>query len=172
MSNKRVLLFLVALVVLVNYNNYFLPDRDRLFRKIEMLQNRIAREKRLSAVKVDPKMLKDPFKSYFFDGKRYNYSQAMGKFQEMIDGSAKGLCTVKNIQWAQEPQSSTWYDRLKLHAQLECHPDHLFSFVDKMHRYRKLVYLESIHLGRKGRTDKLMVTLDLVAFRMHADEKK
>lgn len=172
MSNKNLLLLLATLVVLVNYSNYLLPDRDKLHRTKTLLEANIAKERRLNRKRIDPKRLRNPYADAFFDGKRHSYSQAMGALQNMVGESAKGLCEVKRIRWAQVPASGQWYDRLKLQLSLECHPDNVFAFVDALHRSGKLLYTEHFRVTRVKGKNALSLVMDLVAFRSRDEAEK
>ena len=101
MNNAKVLLLLVSFVVFVNYLNYFMPDREKLFKRRELLEYKIKKEKHLGGAKPTADKLQLPTKELFYDGKRFNYSQAMGDFQERITKAAKDLCTIKRLKWAQ-----------------------------------------------------------------------
>jgi len=165
MENKKLLILLVAFVVLVNYINYFLPDRDKLHKQELLLEKKIAKEKLLNTKKIDPKELEFPYEGYFYDGKKLNYSQAMGKLQELLNKSAKGLCDVKHLRWAQVPASKEKYQPLKIHLSLGCTPKNGFKFMNKLKDEKKLLKIENIRISKPRREAKVNMVMQIVAYR-------
>jgi hypothetical protein len=165
----KALAIMITLIIYVNYTNYFAPDRDKLHRKIVVLENKIKNEKKLNQKKIDKKQLVIDKKDLMFDGKFYSYSKAMGKFQEIITESAKDLCTVKYIKWAQSPVSKNWYEKMKMSVSLVCTPRDFFKFTNKLKTHKKLFYLESTVLVKKSSKKKkaknLYINLNIVTFR-------
>jgi hypothetical protein len=170
MKNPKILVLLVAMLLFVNYINYWMPDRDKLHKDILLLERKIKKEQELNQKKLDIKSLKLAYDDYFFDAKKYNYSQAMGKFQEMINTSAKDRCKVTHLKWAQVPSSESWYERLKMNLSLECTPKDIFVFINTLRENKKLFYIENFHIV-KSRKENLQIRLQLVAYRKH-DAKK
>ncbi len=170
MENKKVLLLLIGLVVLINYSNYILPDRDKLHKTNLLLEKKIAKEMLLNSKKIDPKELAFPYEEYFFDGGKLNYSQAMGKFQELLNGSAKGVCEVSYIRWAQVPASQKKYQPLKINLSLKCTPKNSFVFVNNLRKKKKLVYIENLRIGKERKKERLVITMQSVAYRKTDDK--
>ena len=167
MKNPKILVLLVSLVVFINYINYMVPDRAKLYQKITLLHQKIKKDEKLNNEKIDIKTLKLDYDKLFFDTTS-SYSQAMGKFQEMITKSAKGSCKVSRLKWAQVPISSKWYDILRIDLSLECSPKSTFKFINNLRSNDKIFYLETLKVYNvKG---KLRVNLQLITYRKH-DEK-
>ena len=170
MHNYKLLILLLALVLFVNYVNYIMPDRDKLHNKIELLAHKIAKEKKLGSAKVDPKQLVLPYNTLFYDGKRWNYSQAMGDFQEHISKSAEDGCVVKRLKWAQVPLSTKWYNVLKIDTALECKPKAMFRFVNNLRSSAKLYNMKNFTIYKMRNKPMLQLHLHLISYRTH-DEK-
>ena len=169
MQIKNILILLIALIVLINYNNYILPNRDKLHTTLELLKQKISKEEHIISEKIDPKNLFNPYKDVFFSGKQYTYSNAMGELQKMINESADGLCTINQIHWAQIPVSSNWYDRLKMQLRLECHPDNLVKFINNLYKNKKLIYTEHFRLMKQRKKNTLSLLMDVIAYRSKND---
>lgn len=170
MQNSKVLFLLLSFVIFINYINYILPNRDKQQREIELLERKIAKEHKLNHQKIDPKKLLLPYDEYFFDGKKYNYSQAMGKFQEIITKSAKGNCKVAHVKWAPTPSTKSWYDTLKIDTLLECYPKDVFVFINKLRDNSKLFYPQNLTAYPLKKIQKVRVNMQLVAYRKHNEK--
>lgn len=170
MNNTKVLLLLVVFVVFVNYLNYFMPDREKLHQRTELLRYKIEKEKHLDTQKPNDAKLQLPIKELFYDGKRLNYSQAMGDFQERITKAAKGMCRIIRTKWAQVPSSTKWYDTLKIDTVVECTPKNMFLFINKLREDSKIYNIKNIMVVKSRREPKLQLHMQLVTYRMH-DEK-
>jgi len=169
-QNPKFLFLLLSFVLLVNYINYMLPNRDRLNREKELLERKIAKEHKLNAQHIDSKKLILPYKKYFFDEKKYNYSQAMGKFQEIITKSAQKQCKITSLKWAPVPTSQDWYDRLKINLSLECKPKNMFLFINKLRENPELFYVQNLKLFHQRNKTELRVNMQLVAYRKHHEK--
>ena len=167
MNNYKLLLLLLSSVVFVNYLNYMMPDDDKLHKKIELLSYKIDKEKRLGSVKPDIKQLQLPFKSLFYDAKKFNYSQAMGDFQEQITKVAKDTCTIKRLKWAQVPLSTKWYDVLKIDTALECTPQKMFLFINRLRSKGKLQNIKNFTIYKMRNKPMLQLHMQLISYRMH-----
>ena len=167
MKNPKILFLLLSLVLFTNYINYLLPNRDKYDQEIKLLEQKIVREEKLNDQHIDPKELTLPYKHYFFDATKYNYSQAMGKFQEIITNSVQKNCKVSYLKWAPVPSSTTWYDRLTMNLSLECIPKDMFAFINRLRKNRELFYVQYLKISPNKRIQKLRVTMQLVAYRNH-----
>ena len=171
MTNPKVLILLVALVMFVNYINYILPDRSKQFAKITLLEKKIKKEMLLNEQKIDPDALRIEKDELFFNGKKLNYSQAMGKMQEFINESAKDLCSVKRLKWAQVPISEKWYDILRIDLALRCSAKDLFVFVNRLRSSQKLFTVENFRIMKSRRNESLQIALQLSAYRKKDEAK-
>jgi len=170
MQSTKILTLLISLVVFINYINYVLPNRDKLQHQIVVLKQKIEKEKKLNEQKIDLKDLSLPYKNFFFDAKKYTYSQAMGKLQERITKSAKDICTINHIKWAQVPIHSQWYDILKMNLSLTTKPKAMFMFINHLRAYPELFVIKYLRITSDQKKEVLKVTLQIVAYRMK-DEK-
>jgi len=166
MNTKKILLLLISLVILVNYDNYMLPDRSELARKITLLQNKIAREKRLNAMKILPEDLNIEAKSLFFDAKTTSYSKAMGELQHIVSDAASNLCNVRNIKWAQMAANEEAYEKLSLDVSLECTPGNFLRFINRLRSKNKLVTIHNLLLGPVPKKSTLIVSFQLHGYRI------
>lgn len=170
MNNYKLLLLLLSSVVFVNYLNYMMPNRDKLHKKIELLSYKIEKEKRLGSVKPDIKQLQLPFKTLFYDGKKFNYSQAMGDFQEHITKAAKANCNIKHLKWSQVPLSTKWYDVLKIDTALECTPRNVFLFINKLRKSAKIYNIKNFTIYKMRKKPMLQLHMQLISYRMHHEK--
>ena len=170
MNNYKLLLLLFSVVIFVNYINYMMPDRAKLHKKVELLSYKIDKENRLGSAKPDIKQLQLPFKRLFYDAKKFNYSQAMGDFQEQITKAAKDNCTIKHLKWAQIPLNKKWYDVLKIDTTLECTPKNVFLFINKLRKNNKVYNIHNFSIYKTASKTELMLRMQLISYRIH-DEK-
>jgi len=170
MQNTKLLFLLLSFVLFINYINYFLPNRDKQEREIRLLERKIAKEHKLNKQKVDTSKLVLPYDKFFFNGDKYNYSQAMGKFQEIIVKSAKKNCKVSHMKWAPVPSKESWYDKLKINTSLECDPKDMFTFINHLRANPELFYIENLKVYPMKKIKKLRVTMQLVAYRKHNEK--
>lgn len=170
MNNSKLLLLLISFVVYVNYTNYFLPNRSKLHMQIEVLNHMIARERKLNSEKLNTKKLQLPYDKLFYDGKKLNYSQAMGDFQEKISDAAKNSCTVKRIKWAQVPLSTKWYDVLKMNLTLGCTPKNMFIFIDKLRKNDKIYNIHDLTVYKVPNKAELLLNMHLISYRIHHEK--
>jgi len=170
MNNYKLLLLLLSFVAFVNYINYLMPERDKLHKQIELLTYKIDKEKKLNRQKPDIEQLQLPFDTLFYDGKKFNYSQAMGDFQEAITDAAKDICTLKRLKWAQVPLSTKWYDVLKIDTSLECSPKKMFLFINKLRRNTKIYNIKNFTIYRMRNKTMLQVSMQLIAYRVHHEK--
>lgn len=169
-NNHKLLLLLFSFVVFVNYINYFMPQRDQLHEQIELLTYKIDKEKKLNNTKLNIKQLKLPFKTLFYNGKKFDYSQAMGDFQQSITNAAKNVCTIQRIKWAQIPLSTNWYDILKINTDLDCTPKNMFLFIDKLRKNGKIYNIENFKIYKMQYSPMLQVRMQLIAYREHNEK--
>jgi hypothetical protein len=162
----KLLALLVGLVLFVNYRNYLMPDRERLGREIALLQAKIEREKKLNASRIPPERLRLPWMERFYDGKRLNYSQAMGDLQKAVQ-SAAGTCKVVRLTWAQVPAKAERYDRLRMNFALRCPPGEIFAFADRLRARGKLVRLEDLRVVPTRKRHALQIQGQIIAYRIH-----
>jgi len=157
-------------VVLVNYINYIEKDREKLNWQINLIQSKIEKEKRLNNMEVNLTSLKLNVIDYFFDS-NITYSQSMGKVQEIINTSAKGLCEVEYIKWAQSPISKSWYQNLKFNISLQCTPKNIILFVNKVREKKKLIIFRDVTLLKIYKKDFLKFNAKLIAFKVKNETK-
>jgi hypothetical protein len=146
-----------------------MPQRDKLHKQTELLTHKIDKEKRLNKQKLDAKQLQLPFDALFYDGKKFNYSQAMGDFQESITNAAKERCTLKRLKWAQVPLNTKWYDVLKIDTSLECTPKKMFLFINKLRKNSKIYNIENFVIYRM-RNKPIQVHMQLISYRIHHEK--
>ena len=171
MQNPKILLLLFMLVVFVNYNNYILPDRDKQHSQLIYLKQKIEKEKKLNAKKIDSKQLKLSYDTMFFNGEKFNYSQAMGKFQDILNTSAKGLCKVTYLKWAQMPLSKERYTPLRINTSFECHPKNFFKFLNRLRTKSYLITAENIKFFKIQRKSTLSIRVQFTAYRKNNADK-
>jgi len=165
MQNPKILLLLIMLVVFINYNNYILPNRDKQYSHLIYLNQKIEKEKKLNIQKIDPKKLQLPYDSMFFDGKKLNYSQAMGKLQNLINKNAKGLCKIIHLKWAQAPLSKDIYIPLRINASFECHPKMFYKFLNKLRTKPYLIITKNTKIFKLKRKNTLNINVQFIAYR-------
>ena len=169
LDKKKLLLLLGALVVLVNYINYFKPDSKRLYRQLHLLEAKINIEKELSKLQIEPRELKLPQMELFFD-KNISYSQAMGRLQKIIQSSARGICDMGRVSWAQLPLSNQYYDYLKISFTIKCEAKNIFKFANRLKSHKKIILFENFRVTRGTRRDKqkrqIVLSAQTVAFRI------
>lgn len=170
MNNYKFLLLLLSFVIFVNYLNYMMPNRDKLHKKIELLSYKMDKEKRLGSTKPDMKTLQLPFERLFYDANKFNYSQAMGDFQEHITKAAKESCTIKYLKWAQVPLSTKWYDVLKIDTALECTPNKMFLFVNTLRKDAKLYNIKNFTIYKMRNKPMLQLHMQLTSYRIHNEK--
>ena len=170
MNNYKLLFLLFSVVIFVNYINYMMPNRDRLHKKIELLTYKIDKENRLGNATPNMKQLQLPFKALFYDGKKINYSQAMGDFQEAITKATKGNCEIKHLKWAQVPLSRKWYDVLKIDTALECTPRNLFIFINKLRKNSKIYNIVNFTIHKMRNRPVLQLHMQLMSYRIHHEK--
>lgn len=174
MNRNKLLIVLLTFTVYVNYSNYFKIDTNKLEITIESLNKRIIKEERLFSKKEYIKDIngsKD-YSIYFFDGKKYSYSEAMGEFQKSIEKAAKGLCSIVNIQWKEMPVASeTNYDILGLRLNLECTAKNFILFHQNNRKNSKLLYFNQLRMSKMNRKNLLTIRTEVSAYRSKNEEK-
>lgn len=167
MDYKKILIFITALTVYINYTNYFQVDTSKKYATISSLKNAIVQEKKLNKknAKDVEKNLKISFPSLMFQGKNHNYSQAMGALQNQITQSAKDISIVKRIKWAQTVKTKLWYDKLRMDVYLRCTPSNFVRFTNRLKSNRKLYKIENFR-GYKDRKNRVFLTFQIVAYRI------
>jgi len=170
MNNYKFLLLLFSFVIYINYTNYLLPDRDKLQKKTELLKHKIAKENKLNSKKLDTKELQLPYSKLFYSGKKFNYSQAMGDFQESISSAAKSNCTIKRLKWAQVPLNAGLYDVLKIDSAFECKPKDMFVFINTLRKNSKIYNIHNFSIYKIRNKAELLLHMQLISYRVH-DEK-
>ena len=147
-----------------------MPNRDKLHEKIELLSYKIDKEKRLGSTKPEKRQLKLPFKTLFYDGEKFNYSQAMGDFQEQVTKAAKKNCAIKHLKWAQVPLSTKWYDVLKIDTALECTPKKMFLFVNRLRKKGKVQNIKNFTIYKMRNKAMLQLHMQLISYRIHHEK--
>lgn len=171
MDLKKILVLLTALIIYVNYENYFKVDTQKLYREIANLKVNIEREKDLQKTKNTKESLLIDYDKITFDGKKYNYSQAMGAMQNQINSAAKDICNIKRIKWAQVATSKGWYDKLRMNIALSCKPKELFMFTNRLKSNKVLYSVENFRVSKDRRKEILNIAIQLVAFRRENESK-
>lgn len=170
MNQKKILWLLVLFVILVNYINYFQKDRYKLSQQINLIKNKIEKEKRLNKTDIDISSLNIKKFEYFFD-KNKTYSQSMGDMQEMINNAAKGTCKAVYVKWSQIPTSYKWYQHLKFDISLRCKPSEIFHFVNKLKKEKKLILFKDIHIIKAYKKELVNFDAKLVGFKVKNEIK-
>lgn len=146
MESKKLLVLLVALTVLINYQNYFKESQNS--KTLTMLQSRIASQKALSK-DMSLAQIESQIKTLQAHKKRFipkgmNFSKAMGKLQSMVEESAKEECEIKSTKWASYFKSPTWFELLKMDVVLECDPKKFARFTQKLQKRRYFIDMKSL----------------------------
>jgi len=170
LNQKKILGLLVLLVILINYINYFQKDRQKLFQRINLLQNKIEKEKRLNQTDVNLSSLSISSIKYFFDQNK-TYSQSMGDMQEIINNAAKGVCKVSYVKWSKIPISKQWYEDLKFDISLVCKPIDIFKFVNNLKKEQKLIIFQDIHIVKAYKKELIQFDSKLIGFKVKNENK-
>jgi len=165
LSQQKILFLLILLVINVNYINYFKEDKEELFKRMNLLNNKIEKEKKLDSMDINISELNLTEFNYFFD-KNITYSKSMGILQEVLTKNAKGLCEINYIKWSQVPLSHQWYQKLKFNFSVLCKPKELLLFINKLQKYKKLILLKDIMIRRKLQDKKLQLNTTVIGFRL------
>ena len=148
MNIKKLIPLLAALLILVNYENYFKIDQKKLAQKARMLTQRIHHEQYIKEVYsnktlYDELQKSSPYRELMFDGETLSYSQAMGAFQNLITQAAKGSCKITSLKWGQSEKSERWYDTLRMRFSAECSPKDFITYTNRLRDSHKLIKIES-----------------------------
>ena len=173
MNLKKLLPLLAALLVLINYENYFKGDQKKLAQKAVMLTQRIHHERYIKEVYSNKTLLQElqkssPYSELMFDGRTQSYSQAMGAFQNLITEADKENCKVSSLKWSQSEKSELWYDKLRMNFRAECSPKDFITYTNRLRNSHKLITIESFSALKKGnanlsRIDRARIRLGLKA---------
>jgi len=166
MRSHKALLLVVSVLLLVNYINYFLPDRDAISNKIFLLEEKIAKEHMLKDMNITEEKLKLQINDLFFDGDKLNYSMAMNTLQQIVNDASKDNCKIDNIYWQQSAGSKEWYETLQLDLFLECSPKGLFMFFNSLREERKLLKIEALKVAKANKRPILKVQMKVKAYRI------
>jgi len=171
MNQTKLLVLLISLVLLINYVNYFKIDTHKIIKKIDFVEYRILKEEALTKQFAKKREIKDTnsfdeYKTYMYDAKQTNYSQAMGKFQKHITAALKGQCSSKNMQWSHSAKTDLWYERLAISTKLECRPSEFLNFVKKLRDTDKLITIERFKAYRDRKRAVVHFDLNLIAYRL------
>ena len=171
MNSKKLLVFLTAFIIYINYENYIKIDTQKQHRQIATLKSNIHREEEILKSNYKPKDLLVDYDKIAIDGDKYTYSQAMGKVQNQITKASKDICSVKSIRWAQSPTTKEWYDKLRMDVFLKCSPKNLHLLTNRL-KDKSIIYnIDSFKAYRgKGKDIKkelLGVKVQIVAYRTH-----
>lgn len=168
MNVKKLLVLLITFVIFVNYNNYFKKDTTKLYQQVLMLQGNIKTQKELSSQEINlAKKKEKELKNYFYDGKKYSYSQAMGAMQENITSSAKGVCQEPNIHWSQSPQKGAQLEKLRMDVSLRCDADMFNTFIANLKSKKKIYVLENLKISPNKRKNNLSISMQLAGYRIN-----
>lgn len=165
MDIKKILILLIVLVIYINYENYFKRDTSKLHRQIGALQANIMREEEIEKSSHTEESLLINYDEIVFSAKKYSYSKAMGEVQNQIADSAKNICKIKKINWAQVPSTKEWYDVLKMNISLSCTPKNLFILTNRLKDKDILYVVENFRIQKDRKESVLGISLQLVAFR-------
>ena len=165
-DQKKLLIIMITFVIIINYNNYWSPDRKKLWREIELIQSKIEREKILNNEKNSSLKFDVQWNRFFFDGKSLNYSQAMGSLQKEVQ-SAANKCELVALTWAQVPSNEQDYDRLRMNMVLRCPPNEFFPFFNRIRKSGKLVLFKNFRVTPSRDNKKLHINAQIIAFRSH-----
>jgi len=150
MKQINILLLLVSLTLLVNFNNYIDKDETKDIRKIKAITKRIASEKRILKEKKNFIEAKKNL-SIFFSSKIDN-NLALGEFQKDIKKMAKKAeFKISNISWG-EPTVDKKLNLVQLPLKIVANSTpHAFSiFTKQILEYKKMIKIDMVSL-RKNR---------------------
>lgn len=175
MNQMKMIVLLLVLVAFVNYVNYFQEDNAKLLKKIEHVQHRAEKEaaikKHYESVNTDLNSSIN-YEKLMYKGKNLNYSQAMGSFQKEITAALKEECSSQNIQWSHNAKTEQWYERLAMSVKFECRPSHFVRFINTLRENHKLVNVERFKAYRHRKKRTVVFDINLVAYRMKANDAK
>jgi len=164
MNMNKIVFVLGALVLYINYDNYFRVDIEKIYREKSSLENKIEREIKLSQKSYTQEQLKIGIDSLMYS-ESLNYSQAMGKLQSHIVESAQDGCHVKKTQWAQTPSTKEKYQKLRINLSLECKADEIFKFNNHLKDGKKIYIIENFKISKDKRGSFLHLSMQVIAFR-------
>ena len=168
MNIKKLLLLLVALMIYINYQNYIKEDTTKLYHQALMLQDKITTQQTLFATQADSTQnLGVTLQKYFYDGAKQSYSQAMGAMQEHITQSAKDICQEPNINWAQAPQESAKFEKLRINFALRCDATMLSKFIANLKAKEKIYTIENLKISKDRRKNHLVVSMQIIGYRIN-----
>jgi len=163
---KKILTFLITLILYVNYENYIKEDTQKLYRTKSSLEMKINKELALQQQHISKDDLLLDLDSLMFDSKTHSYSQAMGEMQKEIKLSAKDGCRVKKVRWAQVATNEDWYEKLRINVSLECQPNDIFKFNNNLKKSKKLYVIENFKISKDRRKEMLHFNMYVVGFRI------
>ncbi len=177
MNLKKLIPLLAALLILVNYENYFKVDQKKLAQKATMLIQRIHHEEYIKEVYSNKTLYDElqetsPYHKLMFDGKSLSYSQTMGAFQNLITQAAKDRCKIISLKWGQSEKNERWYDTLRMRFRAECSPKDFIAFTNHLRDSHKLIKIESFLAIKKSssnlsRLERTRIRLGLKPLKKH-----
>ncbi|MCD6258012.1 MAG: hypothetical protein J7J31_00255 [Helicobacteraceae bacterium] len=168
MNIKKLLVLLVALMIYINYQNYMSQDTTKLYHQVLMLEDKIETQKTLSSTQTDSAQdLGAKLHSYFYDGAKQSYSQAMGAMQEQITQSAKDICEEPSINWAQSPQESAEFEKLRINFALRCDASMFNKFIANLKAKDKIYMIENLKISKDERKNHLLVSMQILGYRIN-----
>ncbi|MEA2019443.1 MAG: hypothetical protein U9N59_13475 [Campylobacterota bacterium] len=165
MNLNKILVFLLALVFYINYENYFKIDTQKLYNEKVYIKNKILQEE---SILINQKsFIKNNINldTLMYSGKEFNYSKAMGEMQSSITKSSENICKIKALKWISSGISEKWYDTLRINLSLKCTPNNFVRFMDNLKSTKKLYNIENFNIRKDGKDDILNINIKLVGYR-------
>lgn len=173
-DTKKLLLFLLVLVLYVNYNNYFKEDNHKLSQRIETTKERTQRERDFSLnSKNDKEDNRSKDYGYLFvKANKESYAQSMGKFEKKIEKISKGFCEIASTRWKEMPlKKESWYDVLGLKISFHCTPQNFMKFQNRLRQEREIFYFNQFNIYKDRRRNYLTIATEVFTYRIKKDEK-
>ena len=174
MNIKKIVVLLFVLIIYVNYTMHFRKDITKIEKNISNIENRILKEEKLLKEKKKYKEI-NTTKDYtylFYDGISLSYSATMGKFQQLVEATAKDTnCTLVNTQWQDMPISEKEYDTLSLKLTFQATPKSFLKFQNKLRKTSKLFNFTQLRIIKNRRKNFLTIMTTVYAYRSKKNEK-
>jgi hypothetical protein len=165
---KDLLLLLVLLVLLVNYNNLYKSDVERQLSELKRLQTLIASQKSFALYyqKSFPKerIRVEKYINYFYD-ENDSVSQAMGRLHALVTSGAKKGCAVIDIKWL-DPQKEATFVRLPMDIDMECNSTGVVNFLDTLKKNDKFILINRLFLRSKPDRGLVRVKMGLMGYKI------
>lgn len=165
MNQKKIIILLLAITIYINYKNYIEEDTQKIKNKIMYIKKRIMKEKQLSNTKQKKVILHD-YQDLMYNGNNISYSEAMGKFQQIIEKTAKPACKILSIKWTDKQNiEENWYQSLNINLSLQCTPKAFIEFNNNLKKSKYLITLKQLHIIRERKEDAIRILVQVVSYR-------